>query len=69
MIKFGSRTELYIPKRLEPSVLVQVGAKVQGGMQILATVSRPISIPAPDMTGRPAAAPGTPIITSSLPLD
>lgn len=69
MIKFGSRTELYIPKRLEPRVLVQVGAKVQGGMQILATVNRAISIPAPDMTGRPAAAPGTPIITSSLPLD
>jgi phosphatidylserine decarboxylase len=69
MIKFGSRTELYIPKRLEPRVLVQVGAKVQGGMQILATVNREISIPAPDMSGRPAAAPGTPIITSSLPLD
>lgn len=30
MIKFGSRTELYVPTRLKPSVLVKVGDKVQG---------------------------------------
>ncbi|MDB5323332.1 MAG: phosphatidylserine decarboxylase [Phycisphaerales bacterium] len=69
MIKFGSRTELYIPKRLEPNVLVQVGAKVQGGMQILATVNRPIAIPAPVTTERPAAAPGMPVPSGSIPLD
>src|SRR4051812_33977529 len=43
MIKFGSRTELYIPKRLEPKILIQTGAKVQGGLDVLATVNRPIA--------------------------
>ena len=62
MIKFGSRTELYLPKGLEPSVLVQVGRKVQGGADILATVSRPIAIPTlltrqPKVTAPPAPIP------------
>lgn len=43
MIKFGSRTELYIPKRLAPTVLTKVGAKVRGGIDILATVDRDVS--------------------------
>jgi phosphatidylserine decarboxylase len=43
MIKFGSRTELYIPKHLEPKVLIQTGAKVRGGLDVLATVNRPIA--------------------------
>jgi phosphatidylserine decarboxylase len=43
MIKFGSRTELYIPKRLEPKVLTQTGAKVRGGLDVLVTVNRPIA--------------------------
>ena len=30
MIKFGSRTELYIPQRLHPVVKVQLGQKVRG---------------------------------------
>jgi phosphatidylserine decarboxylase len=38
MIKFGSRTELYIPKSLSPQVAVQVGQKVRGGCDILARV-------------------------------
>ncbi|HEY7116669.1 MAG TPA: phosphatidylserine decarboxylase [Tepidisphaeraceae bacterium] len=46
MIKFGSRTELYIPRRLEPKVLVQVGAKVRGGADVLATVNKALSTPA-----------------------
>lgn len=38
MIKFGSRTELYIPKRLQPQVKVQVGQKVCGARDIIAIV-------------------------------
>jgi len=30
MIKFGSRTELYVPLRLKPNCLVRVGDKVSG---------------------------------------
>ena len=37
MIKYGSRTELYIPERLEPEIRVKVGDKVSGGQTILAT--------------------------------
>jgi phosphatidylserine decarboxylase len=36
MIKFGSRTELYIPMRLRPVVKVQVGQKVRGAQDIIA---------------------------------
>lgn len=35
MIKFGSRTELYVPLRLAPEALVQVGQKVRGGADAL----------------------------------
>lgn len=38
MIKFGSRTELYIAKWLHPQVEVQVGQKVRGGADIIARV-------------------------------
>lgn len=38
MIKFGSRTELYIPTRLKPSVKVSAGQKVRGAADILASV-------------------------------
>ena len=43
MIKFGSRTELYIPKRLGPTVLTKAGTKVRGGIDVLATVDREVS--------------------------
>lgn len=36
MIKFGSRTELYIPKWLEPKIEVVVGQKVRGAADIIA---------------------------------
>lgn len=39
MIKFGSRTELYIPKRLNPEVKVQLGQKVRGVSDILAVIA------------------------------
>lgn len=45
MIKFGSRTELYVPKRLEPKVLVATGAKVRGGLDVLVTVKKALSTP------------------------
>jgi phosphatidylserine decarboxylase len=43
MIKFGSRTELYIPKWLEPEIQVRIGQKVRGGMDIIAIVRNPDS--------------------------
>lgn len=39
MIKFGSRTELYIPRRLAPQLKVQVGQKVRGAGDVLAIVA------------------------------
>jgi phosphatidylserine decarboxylase len=39
MIKFGSRTELYIPARLAPQVQVQIGQKVHGALTIIATIT------------------------------
>ena len=38
MIKFGSRTELTIPKRLHPEILVKVGQKVRAGLDVIAEV-------------------------------
>ena len=46
MIKFGSRTELTIPQRLNPTVRVQIGQKVRGAADVLATIS-----PAASMEG------------------
>jgi len=42
MIKFGSRTELYVPKWLEPSAKVQVGQTVRGGADVILTLGKPI---------------------------
>lgn len=42
MIKFGSRTELYIPKWLEPTVKVSVGQTVRGAADVIATLGQPI---------------------------
>jgi len=41
MIKFGSRTELYIPKWLEPDILVKVGQPVRGARDIIAVLRKP----------------------------
>lgn len=38
MIKFGSRTELSVPKRLNPKILATVGQKVRGGADVLLEV-------------------------------
>jgi phosphatidylserine decarboxylase len=42
MIKFGSRTELYIPKWLEPEVKVTVGQSVRGASDVIAILKQPI---------------------------
>lgn len=42
MIKFGSRTELSIPKWLGPRVKVEVGQSVRGAIDVIATLDEPI---------------------------
>jgi phosphatidylserine decarboxylase len=42
MIKFGSRTELYIPTWLEPKIQVSVGQIVRGAADVIATLGQPI---------------------------
>jgi phosphatidylserine decarboxylase len=42
MIKFGSRTELTIPKWLEPQIKVQVGQTVRGAADIIAVLHQGI---------------------------
>jgi phosphatidylserine decarboxylase len=42
MIKFGSRTELVIPKWLAPEVTVKVGQVVRGGADVVARLGNPI---------------------------
>lgn len=42
MIKFGSRTELSIPKWLEPQIKVKVGDVVRGAMDVIAVLGKPI---------------------------
>ena len=47
MIKFGSRTELYIPRFLDPKIEVQIGQKVRGGADIIAVLGQPIQTTEP----------------------
>ncbi len=42
MIKFGSRTELYIPMTLQPQIKVTVGQKVRGAADVIAVLGKPI---------------------------
>ena len=46
MIKFGSRTELYIPSWLGPQVQVKVGQKVRGAADLIAVLATPAETPA-----------------------
>ncbi len=39
LIKFGSRTELIVARRLGPAPTVRIGQKVRGAMDIVATIS------------------------------
>lgn len=40
MIKFGSRTELYVPMRLAPEAKVKVGQSVRAGSDVVVTVTQ-----------------------------
>ena len=42
MIKFGSRTELYIPAWLEPQIQVKEGQTVRGAADVIARLGKPI---------------------------
>jgi phosphatidylserine decarboxylase len=42
MIKFGSRTELYIPASLKPQIKVEIGQTVRGAADIIALLENPI---------------------------
>jgi len=42
MIKFGSRTELYIPAWLNPQVVVEVGQSVHGAADVIAVLRKPV---------------------------
>ena len=42
MIKFGSRTELYIASSLKPQLRVKVGDTVRGGADVIAVLGEPI---------------------------
>jgi phosphatidylserine decarboxylase len=44
MIKFGSRTELYIPRYLVPQAAVKTGQKIRGGRDIIARLSVPTGV-------------------------
>lgn len=48
MIKFGSRTELYIPKWLDPKIEVAVGQKVRGAADVIARLGNPIQVTHPE---------------------
>ena len=64
MIKFGSRTELYIPLWLNPTVQVKVGQKVRGAADIIATLVPPTPGAAtPCQSGVAARAPADPAET------
>jgi phosphatidylserine decarboxylase len=47
MIKFGSRTELTVPKSLDPQVMVKVGQTVQGAADVIFKLGKPIHTTAP----------------------
>jgi phosphatidylserine decarboxylase len=47
MIKFGSRTELYVPLWLQPQAKVQVGQTVRGAADIIVSLGKPIHTTVP----------------------
>jgi phosphatidylserine decarboxylase len=47
MIKFGSRTELYIPKWLDPDIRVAVGQNVRGAADVIAVLRGQVTAVAP----------------------
>jgi phosphatidylserine decarboxylase len=51
MIKFGSRTELTIPRWLQPQIRVEVGQKVKGAATVIASLQSPIRTDMPRADG------------------
>ena len=47
MIKFGSRTELYIPAWMEPEIQVKQSQKVRGAADVIAVLKKPIETTEP----------------------
>ena len=56
MIKFGSRTELYIAKHLAPQVVVRIGQAVSGAADVIATTGAPIHTPTTTVASAPSPA-------------
>src|SRR5436305_3272000 len=56
MIKFGSRTELYIAKHLQPQVVVRIGQTVHGAADVIATTTAPIHAATTTVVAEPAPA-------------
>jgi len=56
MIKFGSRTELFIPKWLDPDVKVKVGQTVRGAADVIAVLRNPLPAATSSSTSAPAPA-------------
>jgi phosphatidylserine decarboxylase len=54
MIKFGSRTELYIAKHLEPQVVVRIGQAVNGAADVIANTKAPIHAATTTVVQEPA---------------
>ncbi len=63
MIKFGSRTELTIPKWMEPQIRVKIGQAVRGAADVIASLKQPIhatTVPSPDTELEPLIGRSTP---------
>ncbi len=69
MIKFGSTTELYLPRSSEPRIRITKGQRVYGGSTILAEVhprsTAPATLPAMQPGAAPAADASTPAPTAA----
>jgi len=56
MIKFGSRTELYIAKHLQPQVVVKIGQAVSGAADAIANTKAPIPAATTTVVAEPSPA-------------
>lgn len=69
MIKFGSTTELYIPARLEPHVVVQQGQYVHGGSTVLAQIKTSVELESAKLFERTSRESRTAAQDDSVPSD
>ena len=61
MIKFGSRTELYIARHLNPQVVVRIGQAVNGAADVIATTQAPIHSATTTVVAEPSGATANPM--------